>query len=137
HRLEQVVVNLLGNALKHTPPGGRIAVRVKRDSAGSGALIAVHNSGSVIPPEAQPRVFDRFYRAPGSSGTEGSGLGLSIARQIVDSHGGRIAVTSDAAQGTEFRVWLPAAAPNTVPVQAPTVADAAVEPAATGAAGVT
>src|SRR5581483_11623807 len=117
HRLEQVVVNLLGNALKHTPPGGRIAVRVKRDSAGSGALIAVHNTGSVIPPEAQPRVFDRFYRAPGTSGTDGSGLGLSIARQIVESHGGRIAVTSDEARGTEFRVWLPLAPAGSVPVQ--------------------
>jgi signal transduction histidine kinase len=135
HRLEQVLVNLLDNALKHTPAGGVITVSARRDAAGQGIVVAVHNSGSVIPPEAQPRVFDRFYRAPGSSGTEGSGLGLSIARQIVDSHRGRIDVTSDAAHGTEFRVWLPAAAPNTVPVQAPFGADAAAEPVATGAAG--
>jgi signal transduction histidine kinase len=111
HRLEQVVVNLLDNALKHTPPDGAITVRVTPDPPG-GVTIAVHNTGSLIPPEAQARVFDRFYRAPGSR-TEGSGLGLSIARQIVESHGGRIAVSSDAAHGTEFRVWLPAAPPRT------------------------
>jgi signal transduction histidine kinase len=133
HRLEQVLVNLLDNALKHTPPGGTITVRARRELTGPGIVVAVHNSGSVIPPEAQPRVFDRFYRAPGSSGTDGSGLGLSIARQIVESHDGRITVSSDAAHGTEFRVWLPAAAPNTVPAQITYGDDDAAAPTAAGA----
>ncbi len=130
HRLEQVVVNLLGNALKHTPPGGQITVRVERDAADDSALVAVHNTGSVIPPEAQARVFDRFYRAPGSSGTEGSGLGLSIARQIVESHGGRIAVASDEANGTEFRVWLPLAPAGSLPIPGELAANTASNRAA-------
>jgi two-component system, OmpR family, sensor kinase len=145
HRLEQVIDNLLDNALKHTPPGGRISVRVAPDAApalpipggsraagvpmlggartpgggkaeragspaGPGVRLAVHNTGSVIPAEDQPRVFERFYRAKGGAHSEGLGLGLAIARQIVESHGGRIGVTSTPEAGTEFTVWLPATA---------------------------
>jgi signal transduction histidine kinase len=132
HRLEQVVDNLLDNALKHTPEGGRITVRLETPAApppsvaagsepgdapvpsrgpvGPGVRLTVHNTGSVIPPDEQELVFDRFYRARGSAHSEGTGLGLAIVRQIVQSHGGRIGVTSSAASGTEFWVWLPAAA---------------------------
>jgi two-component system OmpR family sensor kinase len=108
HRLEQVVDNLLDNALKHTPPGGHIAVRIAADAAGGGVQLTVHNTGSVIPAEEQERVFDRFYRGHGSPSGEGAGLGLAIARQIVENHGGRIGVVSSAAEGTQFSVWLPA-----------------------------
>jgi signal transduction histidine kinase len=107
HRLEQVVYNLLDNALKHTPAGGEIHVRLGSDSNG-GVRLGVHNSGSFIPPAEQGRVFDRFYRGHSNRNSEGTGLGLSIARQIVETHGGRIAVASTAEGGTEFTVWLPA-----------------------------
>jgi signal transduction histidine kinase len=120
HRLEEVVDNLLDNAIKHTPPGGRITVRLAPDppqpaAKGTsdlghppGVRLAVHNTGSLIPVEAQPRVFDRFYRGTAAHG-EGHGLGLAIARQIVEAYHGRIGVTSTPEDGTEFTVWLPAA----------------------------
>ncbi|HZR99292.1 MAG TPA: ATP-binding protein [Chloroflexota bacterium] len=119
HRLEEVVDNLLDNAIKHTPAGGRITVRLARGTPPAtkgtsdasqplGARLAVHNTGSLIPAEALPRVFDRFYRGTPAQG-DGHGLGLAIARQIVEAHHGRISVTSTAEHGTEFTVWLPAA----------------------------
>jgi two-component system OmpR family sensor kinase len=121
HRLEEVVDNLLDNAIKHTPPGGRItvglaaapphaAVKGSGDTGSPpGVRLTVHNTGSLIPAEAQPRVFDRFYRAEADAHGEGHGLGLAIARQIVEAHQGRIGVTSTPEAGTEFTVWLPAA----------------------------
>src|SRR5579884_1380426 len=119
HRLEQVVDNLLDNALKHTPAGGQITVRLSPDGPGRGVRLTVHNTGSVIPPEEQERVFDRFYRGQGASSAEGSGLGLAIARRIVEAHGGQIGVTSTPEDGTMFWVWLPARAPTAVSEPAP------------------
>jgi signal transduction histidine kinase len=96
--------------------------------------LAVHNTGSVIPAEAQSRVFDRFYRAGGGNG-EGHGLGLAIARQIVEAHRGRISVTSAAEYGTEFTVWLPAApAPAAASSHAKRARDAANSDASVGSA---
>jgi len=118
HRLEQVVDNLLDNALKHTPAGGRITVRLSPEGAGRGVRLTVHNTGSVIPPEEQERVFDRFYRGQGAASAEGSGLGLAIARRIVEAHGGQIGVTSTPEDGTTFWVWLPARAPTAIPHEA-------------------
>jgi signal transduction histidine kinase len=141
HRLEEVVDNLLDNAIKHTPPGGRITVRLAADApqpaprgsaeAGSppGVRLSVHNTGSLIPAEAQPRVFDRFYRAADTHG-DGHGLGLAIARQIVEAHQGRISVASTPENGTEFTVWLPAVP---TPVSANGQAKRARESADTGA----
>jgi signal transduction histidine kinase len=108
HRLEQVLDNLLDNALKHTPPGGRISVRLRDEPASGGVCLSVHNTGSYIPPEEQRQVFDRFFRGHNNAGREGTGLGLSIARHIVEGHGGTIAVRSSPDAGTEFSVWLPA-----------------------------
>jgi signal transduction histidine kinase len=110
-RLAQVLRNLLSNALRHTPEGGRVAVRV--DRSGAWARLQVSDTGSGIRPEDLPHVFDRFYRGDrsGSRAGGGAGLGLAIARQIVTAHGGDITVASQAGQGTDFTVRLPVALP--------------------------
>jgi signal transduction histidine kinase len=111
HRLEQVVDNLLDNALKHTPPGGEIAVTLAPDPGSGRVRLSVHNTGSVIPEDEQPRVFDRFFRGHNNAGNEGTGLGLSIAHHIVEAHHGSIEVSSSPETGTDFTVWLPALGP--------------------------
>jgi two-component system OmpR family sensor kinase len=103
-RLAQVLRNLLSNALRHTPNGGRVAVSV--DRAGGWARIRVADTGTGIAPEDLPHVFDRFYRGDRSRG-HGAGLGLAIARQIVTAHGGRIEVASPPGAGTTFTITLP------------------------------
>ncbi len=107
-RLEQVLLILLDNAMRHTPAGGTITVRAWVQ--GSDALMSVTDSGEGIPAEALGSVFDRFYRADPSreSGERtGAGLGLAIARGIVQAHGGTIDVRSDPGQGACFTVRLP------------------------------
>jgi two-component system OmpR family sensor kinase len=79
--------NLLDNAIRYTPEGGRVDVHL--DCAGGAATLAVEDSGPGIPPQELTRVFDRFYRVPGS-GVQGSGLGLAIVRQVADAHGARV-----------------------------------------------
>lgn len=109
-RLEQLFSNLLQNAVRHTPPDGTVTVRGSVD--GSGTLtIGVHNTGSYIPPEDLPRVFERFFQVDRARARKGgsSGLGLSIVSEIIEAHGGSVRATSDAASGTEFIVTLPAA----------------------------
>jgi len=98
--LHALVRNLLDNAIRYTPAGG--VVRLAAFSDGEHALLQVEDSGPGIPPEERTRVFDRFYRLPGSS-AEGSGLGLAIAKQVADAHGGEIAL-ADAAGGRGLRV---------------------------------
>ncbi len=100
-RLEQVVVNLLANAHRHTPTDTRIAVRGRL--TGDEVLLSVSDDGPGIPAEEQKAVFGRFHRL--SSGERGSGLGLTIAKGVVELHGGRIWVESR--QGTTFHVALP------------------------------
>jgi heavy metal sensor kinase len=106
-RLRQVFFNLLDNAIKYTPAGGEIGVRVERRSGE--ALVTVRDTGIGIPAEHLPRVFDRFYRVDKARSREqgGTGLGLSISRSIVAAHGGRIAVESFVGKGTTFTVILP------------------------------
>jgi signal transduction histidine kinase len=106
-RLAQVFTNLIDNALKHTPPGGIIALRASatRDEM----QVSVSDTGSGIPTDALPHIFERFYQAdPARRGGEkhGAGLGLAIGREIVETHGGRISVRSGEA-GTTFDVFLP------------------------------
>ena len=103
-RTQQVVGNLLGNALRHTPPGGRITVRASRAAAGRAVAIEVQDSGSGMSPEVAARVFERFFRGPDSSG---SGLGLPIARELVVAQGGEISVESREGGGTTMRFTLP------------------------------
>lgn len=106
-RLEQVLVNLVDNALKYTPAGGRVDVRVRR--ADGEVEVLVNDTGRGIGPEDLPHVFERFYRADRSRarGSGGTGLGLAIAKHIIEAHGGRISVSSRADEGTTFRVTLP------------------------------
>jgi len=110
-RMEQVFTNLLGNALKFTPRGGRISVVV--DDLGSDVLVKVEDSGVGIPQEHLDRIFDRFYRVPLPAGleVEGTGLGLSICRAVVDEHGGRIWVESQVGRGSAFFVTIPKESP--------------------------
>jgi two-component system sensor histidine kinase BaeS len=107
-RLEQVLTNLVGHAVKFTRPGGQVAVRVA--SVGDSITVAVLDTGIGIEPEALEHVFDRFYRATAlADGIKGTGLGLSIARQMVEAQGGTLTVSSVLGQGSTFTVTLPAA----------------------------
>ncbi len=107
-RLEQVFSNLLQNAVRHTPRGGTITVRA-RTLAGGHVSIGVHNTGSVIPKEDLPRVFERFFQVDRARARKGgsSGLGLSIVSEIVEAHGGTVRAISSELDGTEFIVILP------------------------------
>jgi two-component system OmpR family sensor kinase/two-component system sensor histidine kinase BaeS len=108
-RLNQVLHNLLSNALRHTPPGGKISLRagIEGDEARE-VWLEVSDTGEGIPSEQLPYVFDRFYRADParSRGTGGTGLGLAIVRAIVEAHGGRISVASDGVPGRGSTVTL-------------------------------
>ena len=107
--VREVFTNLFDNALRHTPPGGRIAVSV--DAGPEGTTVAVADTGSGISPEHLPRIFERFYRAdPGRSREEGgTGLGLAIAKHLVEAHGGRIEARSALGRGTTIRIFFPTA----------------------------
>ena len=107
-RLDQVMGNLLINALRHTPAGGIITLSAK--PVAEGVQLSVRDSGEGIAAADLPYIFDRFWRgdrARSHKGGVGGGLGLAIARQLVQAHGGHIDVTSEVGAGTEFRVVLP------------------------------
>ncbi len=107
-RLKQVLLNLVGNAIQYTPQGGEVFLSLAR--VGEQARIIVRDTGAGIPAEDLPHIFERFYRAEKSrsrSRAGGFGLGLSIARWIVENHGGTIKVESKEGQGTTFAIWLP------------------------------
>jgi signal transduction histidine kinase len=110
-RLEAVVQNLVSNAVKYSPDGGTVRVRV--GSQGSEAILEVTDQGIGIPEEAQAHLFEPFYRA-GNVGarTTGFGIGLYIVHEIVARHGGRITVSSTEGQGSTFRVTLPLRSPD-------------------------
>ena len=103
--LQRVVANLLGNAIKYTPAGGRVTVRLHQRA--DRAVIEVVDTGVGIPGQDLPRVFDRFFRGDESRSTPGNGLGLSYARSIVRAHGGDVTAESVPRQYTTFRVSLP------------------------------
>lgn len=107
-RLKQVLLNLLDNALKHTPEGGFVTIEATQVADGM-ARISVNDTGVGIPEADLPHVFERFYRVEKSRSREhgGSGLGLSIAQKIVQAHRGRIAVSSKLGTGTTFDVFIP------------------------------
>jgi signal transduction histidine kinase len=109
-RLEQVFSNLMENAVRHTPPRGDIALSAQVERDGSVA-VKIHNSGSHIPPEDLPRVFERFFQVDRARVRKGgsSGLGLSIVAEIVEAHGGTVRAVSDPETGTDFIVTLPPA----------------------------
>ncbi len=106
HRLDSVVSNLLGNALKYTPDGGAIAVTVTQTE--HEARVAVADTGRGIAPDDLPRIFDRYYQASGahSRPTGGVGIGLSLAKNLAELHGGRIEVSSSLDKGSTFTLVL-------------------------------
>lgn len=106
-RMEQVLTNLIDNAIRHTPESGQVTV-VQRSNE-KGLMIEVVDSGSGIPEEDLPFVFERFYKADKARtrGRSGTGLGLAIAKNIVDTHKGQITVQSKIGHGTTFSIFLP------------------------------
>ena len=106
-RIGRVFSNLLSNALKYTPGGGLVRGTARAEEGAGG--VTVEDTGIGITPEDMPRVFDRFYRGKGQSSESGAGLGLAIAKEIVEAHGGQITVQSREGQGSSFHFSLPAA----------------------------
>jgi signal transduction histidine kinase len=106
-QLKQLVAILLDNACKYAGEGGKVTVSLEKGQ--DKARLAVHNTGTPIPPDQLPRIFDRFIRADSSRARSqgGYGLGLAIAKTIVEGHKGKITVESSAADGTIFIVTLP------------------------------
>ncbi len=107
-QLRQLVLDLIDNALRHTPRGGRVSVRVR--ARGASAEVRVRDTGPGIPHADLERVFERFYSTPGRDGELGTGLGLAIARAIARAHGGDLVASSPG--GAELVLWLPLATPQ-------------------------
>jgi heavy metal sensor kinase len=110
----QVLINLVDNAIKYSPPGGEIAIRVRPKGRGMNAIEVV-DCGPGIAPEHRARIFDRFYRIDEgrARATGGSGLGLAIARWGVDAHGGQLQIESNGSSGSLFRILLPGSGHST------------------------
>ena len=105
-RMAQVFGNLITNALRYTPEGGKITLSARQEA--SMLAFCVQDNGQGISAEALPHIFDRFYRAdPARAQGDASGLGLAIAKSLVEAHGGSIAAESQVNQGTTVRVNLP------------------------------
>jgi len=107
--LAEMLDNLVSNAIKYTPAGGRVAVSLQPKD--QGIEVAVSDTGIGIPQEEQDLIFQDFYRASNARQTQkdGTGLGLSIVRAIAEAHGGHVQLESEVGKGTTFRVWLPSA----------------------------
>jgi signal transduction histidine kinase len=98
-RLKQILLNLIGNAIKYNRPGGSVQVTVSQRN--DHVLVQVQDTGKGIPPESLPHVFDKFYRVPDSEGwVQGTGLGLSIVKQLIEAHGGKVGIESQVGVGT-------------------------------------
>ena len=105
--LRRLVINLLDNAIRYTPPGGKVSAVLEADAAG--VRIRISDTGVGIPPEAAPHVFERFYRADKARSRQdgGFGLGLSIVKWIAEAHNGAVELTANPGPGTTFTVTLP------------------------------
>ncbi len=114
-RVEQVLTNLISNAIKFTPPGGQVTISASREPGR--VRFTVADTGRGIPPEALPRIFDKFFQVQSSteSGAKGTGLGLAIVKHIVELHGGRVGVESEVGRGSRFFFTLPADPPGRPP----------------------
>lgn len=124
-RIRQVVFNLLSNAVKFTPEGGSVRVVLARD--GKSCRLDVIDTGVGIAADDQASIFEAFKQAPGAAGLEGTGLGLTLARQLVEAHGGRIELESEVGRGSRFTITLPLG--RSAPEWAPAT-PASAEPAA-------
>jgi signal transduction histidine kinase len=107
-RIGVVLANLLGNAVRHTPPGGRVITRLRRTR--EGVRFDVEDTGEGIPPQYQERIFERFFQVPGAR-RGGVGLGLYISREVVRAHGGEMGATSEVGKGSTFWFTLPSTLP--------------------------
>jgi two-component system phosphate regulon sensor histidine kinase PhoR len=114
-RIQQVLSNLINNAIKFTPPGGTVSLHAVVD--GPGLCVEVRDTGEGIPPEDRERIFERFYQAGTHARVQagGYGLGLAIAKLIVEQHGGRIWVKSRPSVGSSFYFTLPRLDPPSEP----------------------
>jgi signal transduction histidine kinase len=120
NQVQQVLLNLLINARQAMPHGGPVQVRLTHDVAGGMVELSVRDTGSGIPPEVLPRIFDRFYttKAPDAGGRGGTGLGLAFCRDVIEAHRGRIRVESTVGKGTTFTLKFPVARPAESPTAA-------------------
>jgi two-component system sensor histidine kinase BaeS len=107
HWLHQVITNLLTNALKFTPAGGRVTISTGTN--GTEAVLRVTDTGGGIPADDLPRIFDRFFRGQQAAQISGSGIGLTVAAELVQAHGGRLAAASRPGHGTQMTLSLPSA----------------------------
>ena len=105
--LHQLATNLLSNALKFTPPGGRVTIRTRQH--GPDAVLTVTDTGVGIPADELPHIFDRFWRGQAAAGTSGSGIGLAIAAELARAHGGTLTAASEPGKGTTLTLTLPRA----------------------------
>ncbi|MFO1248932.1 MAG: HAMP domain-containing sensor histidine kinase [Alphaproteobacteria bacterium] len=119
-RLKQVLVNLIDNAIKYTPQGGRVSVEV--GSAGETGFVAVEDSGIGIDPNHHDKVFERFYRVTPDRGAQGAGLGLAIVKSICHAHGGTVTLNSVPGFGSCFRMEIPLASSESRMAATPGVA---------------
>ena len=106
-RLRQVLANIVDNAVKYTPSGGRVSIKGR--AAGDDVVIEVADTGIGVAPEHLQRVWDRLYRADGTGAERGLGLGLSLVKAVVEAHGGRAEVSSAPGKGTTLTLVLPRA----------------------------
>jgi signal transduction histidine kinase len=113
-RLEQVAANLIDNAVKYTPSGGRVDVDVIRTA--DRAMLRVRDTGPGIPPDELPHIFDRLFRGDRSRAERGLGLGLSLVKAIVEAHDGAVEVASEPGRGSTFTVTLPVGGPSLSPM---------------------
>jgi signal transduction histidine kinase len=112
NQIQQVLLNLLINARQAMPSGGRVIIRLQHDTAAEMVDLVVRDTGSGIPADKLPRIFEPFYTTksgPDETGMGGTGLGLAACRQIIEAHHGHIRVLSTVGQGTEFTIKLPVA----------------------------
>jgi signal transduction histidine kinase len=107
HWLHQLITNLLSNALKFTPAGGQVTVSTSRN--GAEAVLQVTDTGKGIPAEDLPRIFDRFWRGRQAAQISGSGIGLAVAAEVAQAHGGRLTASSEPGHGTQMTLILPGA----------------------------
>jgi signal transduction histidine kinase len=112
HRIEHVLINLISNAIKFTPHGGQVAISA--ETTERSIVFCVADTGSGIPADALPRIFDKFYQVHTSTetGIRGTGLGLAIVKHIVELHGGDVAVESEMGKGSRFFFRLPLELPS-------------------------
>jgi signal transduction histidine kinase len=122
NEIQQVLLNLMTNARQAMPRGGRLLLRIAHDKAAGTVDITVRDSGTGIPPEVLPKIFDRYFSTksgPDSSGKGGTGVGLAMCREIIEAHQGKIRVESAVGVGTAFTLKLPVAKTDTTPSALP------------------